>query len=202
MYLIFFLFCNYRNITNPMPPLAEAVEYSKKRMIKQLRQEEELKHNRKKQKERPQHDYQVFEIIDFQHSGDLTWREMENGFTIISFDDWTQIFKDITAKRYLLEQRLRTLQKPKSHKTVQERPTKRVKKIKKSLKKEEPDTSVTTLSSMIPHMTTTFTYVVADISITEVASTTTITIELSLTAEIATSIETAVSSPEATSSCR
>ncbi|ETO08572.1 hypothetical protein RFI_28814, partial [Reticulomyxa filosa] len=122
---------------------------------------------------------QVFEIMDAQHSGDLTWREMEKGLTTIGFD-WTQIFKDITAKRHLLEQRLHTLQKLKSHKTalgdelqkkVHERrtkkkrdTTKKVKKIKKSLKKEEdtsplvkkeePDTSVTTPSSMTPHVVT------------------------------------------------
>ncbi|ETN98422.1 hypothetical protein RFI_39078 [Reticulomyxa filosa] len=140
---------------------------------------------------------QVFEIIDVQHSGDLNLREIENGFTTIGFDDWTQIFKASRPRDIFCKSPNLTRQRIKKERG----PTKSVKKIKKSLekeedtspfvKKEEPDTSVTTPSSMIPHMTTTSTSVIADVSITEVTSTT-IIIELSLTAEIATSIETVI----------
>jgi len=35
---------------------------------------------------------QIFEIMDVEHSGDLTWRELEKGLTAIDLD-WAQIFK-------------------------------------------------------------------------------------------------------------
>jgi len=48
---------------------------------------------------------QVFELMDVEHNGDLTWREFEKGLSMVDLD-WTQIFKDITTKKQILEKKI------------------------------------------------------------------------------------------------
>jgi len=91
--------------TNKTDPPAQVQAELNQEKEKEKDKEDESEEGQAKKAAAEELARQVFEIMDVEHNGDLSWRELEKGLSNIDLD-WTQIFKDIVTKKHALEKKI------------------------------------------------------------------------------------------------